>query len=110
MSITTQDPFLGEPAVSGNLRPKMAHILRKYPQARDDYRLATYYLCLELDGLGDALVEKADAFRMWFSDRASSPKTRRHQTMETQNRNPQLEASPKAKQQRQRLSTTWPVL
>jgi len=105
-----QDSFLGEPVVSGDLRKRMAYILQKYPNARNEYRLAMYYFWLEFEGLGDALGEKADAFRTWFTDRVTSPKTLQNRTMEVQNRNPELEASPKVEQQRQRQATAGPVL
>jgi hypothetical protein len=110
MSVTMQSSFLGKPMVSGNLRQKMAYVLQKYPEARNDYRLAMFYFWLEFEGLDDALGEKVDAFREWFVDRATSPKTLQNRTMEVQNRNPELDASPAVEEQRQRQSTAGPVL
>jgi hypothetical protein len=111
MPIILQDSFLGSgPVVSGNIRDRMRYILSEYPKARDDYRLALYLYWREFEGLGELLGDKADAFRQWFVNSATSPKTLQNRTMEVQNRNPELEASPDIAQERQRQAKAGPVL
>lgn len=108
--ITTQQSFLGKPVVSGNLRQRMRYILTRYPEARDNYRLACYLFWVEFEGLDDVLGDRADAFKRWFTDQATSPKTLQNRCQEVQNWRPELEASPQVEKQRQRQAKAGPVL
>lgn len=110
MSIVMQNSFLGGPVVSGNLRDKVRYILTEYPAARDSYTLAMFYFWREFEGLDDVLGDRADAFRTWFTDRATSPKTLQNRAMEVQRWHPEVEASPQVEKQRQRMSRQGPVL
>jgi len=110
MSIVMQNSFLGGPVVSGNIRDRMRFILTKYPEARNEYKLACYLYWREFEGLGEALGEKADAFREWFVNHAVSPKTLQNRAMEIQSQHPELEASPDIERQRQKQATQGPVL
>jgi hypothetical protein len=110
MTITMQDSFLGKPIVQGNLRERMAYILRKYPAARNDYNLACFYYWLEFDGLDAVLGDKVDAFRSWLVKQATSPETIRRRTQEVQNWKPELDADPDVEEYRQSQSRRGPVL
>jgi len=111
MTIAMQDSFLQEhPVASGNLRDKARYILTEYPEARESYKLAIYHFWMDFDGLDLILGNRAEAFKAWFEDRATSPQTLRNRCQEVQNWLPQLDASPEVEQQRQRQATQGPVL
>ena len=104
-----QDLFGGQ-AIVGNIVDKLTWILEQHPAARQDYKLAMYYYWLEFDGLAEILDGKADAFKQWLIDNATSPKTLQNRCMEIQNKHPDLEAPPEVEKWRQRQARAGRVM
>lgn len=112
MSVAFQHSLFGEPpVVSGDVKQRIAWLLRKYPETRANYKALMARYWAEFDGLKNVLGEKTEAFVAWFSGKgATSPKTLQNRAMEVQNENPALEAPPEVERWRQAQSRAGPVV
>lgn len=102
---------------SGPLKDRIAWILEKHPEARDDHQLVhvlywQYYDGLErvLNPVGDSDIEDPlERFKWWYMNKARSPKTIQNRCMEVQRERPHLAASKSAQKKRRRQATQGAV-
>ena len=81
--------FNSETAVVGNLQALVAYVFEKYPGARNDNKLLTFYFWLEHCGLAEGLTDVVvcpvcqtpnswtfiEKFKTWFIAKARMPET-----------------------------------
>lgn len=105
--MTFQQSFIGEDKFVGTDHQKALHILREYPEARNDYKAAMVAWWIKFDGLGKTLSVRKDRtyfFREWFLRKATPPHTIRNRIQEVQNEYPHLDASEETEEYRQKRS------
>lgn len=81
---------------------RMLSILERYPEARDDYRIAMIHYWMEFDGLNDAILGNLDRFTAWFALDATSPKTLQNRAFDVQRAHPELDSTPEVRSWRDR--------
>ena len=111
MTIALQGSLFGGPAVvSGDIRQRIAWLLRQFPDTRNSYKALMARYWVEFDGLETVLGDRVEAFVAWFSGNgATSPKTIQNRGMEVQNAHPELDAAPEVEEWRQAQSRAGPV-
>ena len=109
MQRVMQADLFGGIQVAGNVVDKLTAILEDYPEARASYMTAIVLFWSEFDGLERVLGDRTEAFRAWFVERATSPKTLQNRVMEIQNERPDLEAPTDVERLRQRQAVQGPV-
>ena len=98
-----QDLFGGQ-TIAGNVTDKITHILEEFPGTRASYRTLLFRYWMTFDNLGEILGDRADDFKAWLENQATSTKTLQNRCMEIQNRRPDLEAPPEVAEQRKKQS------
>lgn len=118
--------FGGQPVVSGDIVDRIEALLVERPELRDSYQALKAAYWAEYDGLGDALkrplaervgepaatelvTDLVEAFQVWFTQHATSGKTIQNRAMESQRRNPDLDASTDVRKWRNKQARAGPV-
>lgn len=106
--------FAGRAVPMGSVSDKIASILRRHSDARNDYHALIYWYWVECDGLVGILEEIAEtgstaAFYAWLVGEATSTKTIQNRAMEIQRKYPELDARPEVRKWRDDQATAGPV-
>lgn len=105
------DAFIPQDTASRNIRERVFEILKRFPEARNDYMALIVRYWFTYDGLDMVIQTQAlqDKFMRWFTGRATSPKTIQNRAMEVQNELPHLDADPEVEARRQQQARQGPV-
>ena len=115
--------FNGETAIVGNLQSLVAYVFEKYPDARSDNKLLTFFFWLEHCGLAEGLTDVVvcpvcqtpntwtfiEKFKTWFIAKARMPETITRRQRELQGDIGVLKPSKTVQRERKLKSRQGPV-
>ena len=108
--IARQRGLFGDSVVGGDVPHVVQHVLEGNEAARDDYMETTADVWFMRDGLDDLIpVEFHEVLHQFISTKATSPKTIVNWQRRIQRQHPELAASPRVQEIRQRQATQGPV-